>query len=273
MNPFHRRLTTDIPMIEAATLEWMLSADLDVRSAEHPALANFRKQVQPQMELRGDTAIIPIHGVLARRPDPFEQAFLGVEDSVAIYNLVTAAIANPDVHGLLLHLDSPGGMHTGGPEIADAIWNSPKPVVAFGDGAMASLAYLIGSQADEIVTTTSTVVGSIGSFIAVPDFSRLFEANGVKMNVVRNDAGKFKGIGVHGAAVTEEQLAYLKDRAEASFQVFRKAVQRARPQVPADAMQGQWFSGAEGRKLGLVDRIGDMNFALSVLRSHIRRTK
>jgi len=210
------------------------------------------------MDVKNGIATIPVFGVLARRPDPLEQAFLGIEDSAAIYDLVTQAIADPEINGLLLHIDSPGGMHTGGPEIAEAIARSPKPVVAFSDGAMASLAYLIGSQADEIVTTSSAAVGSIGSFITVPDFSRLYEAAGVKMNVVRNEAGKFKGIGVKGTAVTEDQLAFLKDRAESAFRVFEKFVKTARPSVPTEAMQGQWFTGAEGKKLGLVDRLGDL---------------
>jgi len=50
-------------------------------------------------------------------------------------------------------------------------------------------------------------------------------------------------------------------------------VTSARPLVHPEAMQGQTYRGSEAKNVGLVDRIGDENFALSCLRTAFRRSR
>jgi len=221
--------------------------------------------------LSDGVAIIPVEGTLARRPDVIE-LFYGVEDTSNILDLVETAERNPEVKGALLDMDSPGGFITGGPEVADAVrrLDKTKPVVAWSGGMMASLAYWIGSQAGSVVASRSAIVGSIGAFSAHFDYTKFLESLGIKVEIFKNSEGTFKAAGAFGTALTDEQRNHIQGRIQASFAEFKRAVTSARAGVHDEAMRGQTFSGAEAKRLGLVDRIGDRHYALSVLRSAIR---
>ncbi len=272
MKPFLHRLCTDVPLIAEGALLAMLHDRIEPQAAEHPFYKQLREKLRPQMTVGEDgTAIIPVEGSLARKPDVIE-LFYGVEDTSNILDMVESAGRNPEVRGALLDMDSPGGFMTGGPEVADAVrrLNKAKPVVAWTGGTMASLAYWIGSQAGAVVASRSAIVGSIGAFGAHFDYTKFLESLGVKVEIFKNSEGTFKAAGAFGTALTDEQRSHIQGRIQASFGEFRRAVTSARPGIQDEAMRGQTFSGGDAKKLGLVDRIGDRNYALSVLRSAIR---
>jgi signal peptide peptidase SppA len=268
------RLCSDVPFLsEGALLAAMMNGQTpEQQAAEHPGMRMMRDRLKPQAEIKGNVAILPIEGVLARKPDPWEMAFYGVEDSGAVLDMVEAATYNKEVEGILLDIDSPGGFLTGGPEVADAVKAASKikPVVAWSGGSMASLAYWIGAQASELIASRSAVVGSIGVYMALTDYSKLFEAAGVKIEVFKNKEATFKAAGLPGTALSEDQRSHFQERIQASFSEFKRAVKSARPDASDDSMRGQTFTGKEGRAAGLVDRIGDRAFALGVLRQAIK---
>lgn len=276
------RLLTDAPLIEAGAFSALLHnfesafAFPEQQLAEPPIFKAVREKLRPQMAVRQDgIAIIPVEGVLARKPDVFE-LFYGVEDSSNILEMVETAHRDPNVKGVLLNVDSPGGFLTGGPEIADAVraTNKIKPVVSWVGGTMASLAYYIGSQASQVIASRSAQVGSIGVFTTHVDYTKHLETAGVKVEVIKNKEADFKAAGIMGTALTDEQRSYIQQRIQSSFWDFKNAVKRSRPQLDNDnSMRGQVLSGAEAKSAGLVDRLGDINFAVSVLHAEIRSRK
>jgi signal peptide peptidase SppA len=266
------RLFTDAPFMADGALAALLQTYHDFAMAEHPFLKDMRERAKPAMQMLSDgVAILPIRGVLARNPDPFEQLFGGVEDTSAVLSMVDGAAKNPNVKGMLLDFDSPGGFHTGGPEVADAIRFAGKPTVAFSAGQCCSLAYWMGSQAGQIVASKSAQIGSIGAYTTFLDVSRMLEAMGAKLEVFKNKEGAFKAAGLPGTALTDEQRGFLQNQVQSLFNDFRSQVRSARPHVAEDAMRGQSFTGAEAKRVGLVDRVGDMNFALSCLRDAMKK--
>lgn len=272
-----QRLLTDAPLFIDGSLQALLvhsfpAGSDDFQAAEHPALKRLRDATAPQVELRNGIAIVPVEGALARKPDVFELAYGGIEDSQRVLDMVEGAASNAEVSGILLNIDSPGGFLTGGPEIADAVKYAGKlkPVVAWTGGMMASLAYWIGSQAGTVIASRSAIVGSIGVYTALYDYSKYLEALGVKVEVIKNKEAAFKAIGMVGTSLNDEQRSHLQERIQASFSEFRRTVKSARPGVADESMRGQVFTGMEAKNAALVDRVGDMNFALSVLRSEIR---
>jgi signal peptide peptidase SppA len=268
-NAILRRFACDVPLLAAGAITSLLPSVSVPQAAEHPTLKRLREIISPKAEVRNGIAIVPIEGVLAYRPDPFEMVFYGIEDSAALLDSFEQAAANPEVEGILLNINSPGGFMTGGPEIADAVKrvDKSKPVVARIGGIGASLAYWIASQAETIVASRSAVVGSIGAFTTFVDYSQMLAAAGIKVEVIRNQEGKFKAVGVSGTSLNDEQRSHLQDRVQASFAEFLRAVKSARPQIQPDKMQGQTFTGTEAKVAGLVDKIGDLNFAMSVVRA------
>lgn len=289
MNSFLTRLLIDVPLLMPETIVgWVTPspareasaaafgrelASVIIRGAEHPGLAMLRDKLAPKPTLTEDgIAILPIKGLLAHSPDVFDMLFDGVEDSGAVGKMIESAASNSDVKGVLLAIDSPGGMVTGGYEVADSVRSCAgrKPVVAHTGGLMCSLAYLIGSQADEVIATRGATVGSIGVIASWPDITGYLEKLGVKMEVFTNAEGKFKGAGTPGKPLTEAQREDMQARMDAIFADFRDTVRSKRPNVPDSAMRGQVMRGQEAKNASLIDRIGSQDFALSAVRQKAR---
>jgi signal peptide peptidase SppA len=272
--PLYLRFFTDVAFMTPSAAAAILKA-AEIKNAEHPFFAKVKGQMKPQTKMTEDgIAIIPVEGVLARKPSVFEM-FDGVEDTSVLQELFDAAASDPQVKGIMLTIDSPGGFMTGGPELADSIRRTDervKPVHAWTGGAMASLAYWIGSQAGMITATRSAQVGSIGAYTAIPDYSKLFEAHGVKMEVFKNKEAKYKAAGVAGTSLTEDHRQNIQERIQSSFNEFRRAVSNKRPNAPAEAFQGQSMSGKEAQKTGLVDAVGDFAGAMKMLRRTINKS-
>ena len=74
-------------------------------------------------------------------------------------------------------------------------------------------------------------------------------------------AGPFKRGGMRGAETTADHAAEFARQAQRTFDLFRADVLKVRDNVPATAMQGQVFDGAEAKRSGLVDAPGDLNYA------------
>lgn len=269
-----RRLLTDVPFLaDGALASLFAQPDLqDMQAAEHPVFRSMRESLKPQVTRVGSLAVLPINGVLARNPHPLEMVWYDMEDTAVVLSMVEAAGRDEEVKGILLEIDSPGGFLTGGPEIGDAVRRikAYKPVVAWSGGMMASLAYWIGSQASEVISSRSAVVGSIGVYASLYDVSKRFEDMGIKVELFKNQEASLKAIGVPGTTLTDAQRSHLQGSVQASFAEFRQAILSARDGIPEDAMRGQTFYGSDAQKVNLVDRVGDKAFALSVLKSLVR---
>lgn len=255
-------------MIEPGALSAIIATFAHPQMSEHPAKAQLREKLKPQVAVDRGVAVLPIYGTLARRPDPFEMAFFDVEDSSLILDAFESAASNREANAIVLDIDSPGGFISGGPEIADAVnrTSKRKPVVAWSGGMMASLAYWIGSQATQVVASRSATVGSVGAFATFVDYSRFLANAGIEVEVFRNKQGTFKGAGVMGTSLTDQHREQIQARIESSFAEFKNDIKRKRP-IHDDSMRGQTFSGSEAKQVGMVDRIGDLSFAKAVARS------
>src|SRR5690606_39031339 len=203
---------------------------------------------------------LEINGVLAYRPDLGELIFDGFEDSAEVLAGFRRLETEPEAKAIVLNVNSPGGFSVGGAEIADAIRASSKPTVAWTGGMMCSLTYWIGSQAQAGVSGRSAMVGRIGAYVSVIDFSRMRANECIEVKVFTNEEGTFKAAGMPGAEVTADHAAEFTRQAQRTFDLFRTDVLRASDNVPASAMQGQVFDGAEAKRSGLVDALGDLNY-------------
>jgi signal peptide peptidase SppA len=164
------------------------------------------------------------------------------------------AESRDDVKAVLLDIDSPGGMVTGTPELADQIEACDKPVFAWSDGLMASAAYWLGVSADQVYTSSTAEVGSIGVYLPWRDSSKMMEDRGIKTEVFR--AGKFKGMGYPGTSLNDEQRALLQAEVDDIYDLFASHVQRNRlGRVNKETMQGQTFRGKNAIKHSLIDGV------------------
>jgi ClpP class serine protease len=126
--------------------------------------------------------------------------------------------------------------------------------VAFTDTEAASAAYWIGSAADRFVATPSATVGSVGVYMAIPDYSKAFEMEGVRMDVIKS--GTLKGAGIPGTSLTDAQRADLQAQVEEIHADFKASVLGKRSMVADEDMEGQVFSGRTAARKGLVTGLG-----------------
>ena len=198
--------------------------------------------------------VIPVVGVIGKSLSPLEK-MMGAVDVNDLSEAVDAFAANPDVQKIALQVSSPGGTVTGVEELANKVRAIGKPTLAYTDSEMASAAYWIASAADRVVSSPSATVGSVGVYIAIPDYSAAAEMAGIKMVVIKS--GKFKGAGIEGTSLDEGQLANLQESVDTIHAEFKAAVNMKRKMVKAEAMEGQTFSGKQAAAQGLVTGLAD----------------
>jgi signal peptide peptidase SppA len=169
-------------------------------------------------------ATIPLTGILMKG-----KTSLGGTSTVMARREIRAAANDPDVAGILLRIDSPGGTVAGTNDLGMDIKAASrrKPVWAHADDLMASAAYWAASQATRITANVPDAqVGSIGTVLVIQDLSAAAEKQGIRTLVFRT--GHLKGIGSPGDKVTDEQAAHVQALVEAVQGSFDAAVQKGR---------------------------------------------
>jgi signal peptide peptidase SppA len=194
-------------------------------------------------------AVVPVKGVISKNISELE-SLCGCCDIHDVEEMLEECERDASITTIILDIDSCGGTSVGVPELANRIKNSSKKVISFTSNEACSAAYWIGSQASEFYATGSATVGSIGVYICFNDISKMFEMEGVKADVIR--AGKFKGAGIQGTSLDENQRKMLQDEVLDIHQDFKEAVKSVRSFVEDVSMEGQSFSGKRAAEAGLV---------------------
>jgi signal peptide peptidase SppA len=210
--------------------------------------------VAPKPYVVDGIGIIPVVGVIGKGLSPLEK-MMGAVDINDLSDQVDAMAADPAVEKIAFHVSSPGGTVTGVEELANKIRNLGKPTMAYTDSEMASAAYWISSASDKVTASPSSTVGSIGVYMAIPDYSEAAKMAGIKMVVIKS--GKFKGAGIEGTSLDEGQMGNLQEGVDTIHAEFKEAVNMKRKMVKAEAMEGQTFSGKQAAAQGLVTGLAD----------------
>lgn len=236
-----------------AIVEKHLSDDFDLDEGEE-GMDFFGNKIPAPYNVNG-VQVIPVYGTIAHKIGKMEKS-CGTVDNRDIKGWYKQALNDSNVKAVVFDVDSGGGFVTGVPELAQFIRNnkSVKPTVAFTDSLMASAAHYIAAGTDMIFATPSAEVGSIGVYSYYCDMSRLYEREGVKTELFSD--GKFKGMGIPGLSLTEEQRAYLQNSVETMGKEF-KSFMRVGRNIDDETMQGQTFSGREGKQVKLIDEVCD----------------
>lgn len=220
----------------------------------------------PLLSIEDGIASVAIEGPILRKPDIFARVFMGATDSEEIHNALREAGDRADVKAVFLDIDSPGGTVLGTPELGAAVasLNERKPVYAFSSGLMCSAAYWIASQARAIYATPSARVGSIGVVQAILDDSAALENRGLKVEVFA--VGKYKSIGAPGTPLTDDQRDHIQSNLAETARDFHAAVLSRGRAIPAEAMEGQTFSGKQAQRFNLAGMVPDRAEAMRRLR-------
>jgi signal peptide peptidase SppA len=218
------------------------------------------------LSVEDGVGVVAIEGPILRKPDLFARVFFGATSSEEIGAALREAGSRDDIKAVFLNIDSPGGTVAGTPELAGAVaaLDALKPVYAFSSGLMASAAYWVASQARAIYATPSAQVGSIGVVQAVIDNSTALDKAGIKVEVF--SVGKYKAMGAPGTPLTDDQRELINSNLAEIAGEFHAAVLAKGRSIPAEAMEGQTFSGKQAQRYNLAGMVPDRAEAMRRLR-------
>lgn len=175
-------------------------------------------------------------------------------------------VAKSGAKGVILSIDSPGGTTTGAERLYDAIRRlaAKKPTVAVVGDMAASGAYIAAISTDRIVAHGNSLVGSIGVLIQYPDFAKLLDTVGVKMDAVKSSPLKAEPSGYE--PTTPEVRAALASLVADSYEWFKGLVKQRRGMSDAELAavdDGRVFTGRQALGLKLIDEIGGEREAIA----------
>lgn len=227
---------------------------------KHDLSSDGKQKKRPESyDVVNGTAIISLVNIITKNLT-FWSFLFGGTSSVEVGEQVKSALSDPDIEGILLYIDSPGGTVDGTQELANLIYSSRgrKPIVAFSDGMMASAAYYIGSAADKIYISGDMVsVGSIGVVATHVDYSEWEKKLGIKSTEIY--AGKYKRITSQYQPLSEEGRENIQDRVDYMYSIFVDDVAKQRGVSPEAVLKnmadGKIFIGKQAIKAGLVDGV------------------
>lgn len=166
---------------------------------------------------------------------------------------------NPAVKGIVLRVDSPGGGAAASQEIYAALERvkKTKPLVASMGATAASGGLMVSMAAEKIFANPSTVTGSIGVRMDIPQLQGLLSKIGVGQETLVT--APYKDAASYTHPLTPEGRAYLESVLENMHEQFVAIVAKGR-NMPFDQAEklanGKIFTGQEAQKLGLVDEMG-----------------
>lgn len=170
------------------------------------------------------------------------------------------------VRAVVLRIDSPGGTVSG----ADQIWREVevlkarnKPVIASMAGIAASGGYYIAAPADAILAEPTTMTGSIGVLLELPELSGLLKKLGVEFQTLTT--GEWKDSGSLFRPLTDRERDRWKSVIDDAYQRFVRVVAQGRKLPRADVLalaDGKVYTADEAEALKLIDRVGYLDDAI-----------
>jgi len=236
-------------------------------------LANSRQG----SEVIDGVAVINLQGVMAKRMNLMTEISGGTSSQLAARDVETA-VNDPQVKGIILNIDSPGGTIDGTAELAQAIYaaRGSKPVLAYSDGMICSAAYWAASAAHGVYISGDTnPVGSIGVVAAHRDYSGAEAKAGIKTTEIT--AGQYKRVVSQYEPLSDAGRADLQSKVDYQYGVFVDSVARNRgvsvDTVLNDMADGRVFIGKQAITAGLVDGVSTMAGLIAAMQSSQEREK
>ena len=173
-----------------------------------------------------------------------------------------------DIKAVVIRVNSPGGSAYASEQIWREIMllKKEKPVVVSMGGLAASGGYYISCPANKIYAESTTLTGSIGIFGMIPDASELVtDKLGLRFDGVKTN--KMSDFGANmGRPFNEAECTMLQSMVENGYDLFTRRVAEGRS-LSQDSVkvigEGRVWTGQQGLKIGLVDKIGNLEDAIS----------
>ncbi len=171
------------------------------------------------------------------------------------------------ISAVVLRINSPGGSALA----SDIIWREiellkkVKPVVVSMGNYAASGGYYIACNADSIFANANTITGSIGVFSVVPNFGNFMKNKlGVTYDGVKTST--YADMPTTTRALNATEQKFMQAGVDSIYFAFKSRVANGRKKSVEyidSIAQGRVWTGTDALKVGLVDRIGNLEDAIA----------
>ena len=207
----------------------------------------------------GEIALVRIQGMLM--------------DSQNIVRQLSNYRHNPNVRGIVLRIDSPGGAVAPAQEIYNEIMQlkaDHKTVYASMGTVAASGGYYIACAANYVLANPGTLTGSIAAVMAFSNIEELTNKIGVKPIIIKS--GKYKDVGSPLRGMKPEERKLLQSVVDDVHQQFVQAVAKGRGLPVSEVNEiadGRIMTGQQALTLKLVDEMGGLEKTIELLAKKI----
>jgi protease IV len=220
--------------------------------------------------------LVDIDGVIGGGPST--DAFFGGEEIsmiARVREVLDRARNDQAVKGLLVRIDSPGGTVTESEQLYTEILRFKQergiPVVAQLLGTAASGGYYVAMAADEVQAHSTTVTGSIGVIFSSVNVVGLMDKLGIEDQTITG--GLYKDVGSPFRRLNAEERGQIQSIVDDLHSRFRDVVELGRPGLSSDDIlrlaDGRIYSAPQALENGLVDRVGTLEDAVTLLEARI----
>ncbi len=175
-----------------------------------------------------------------------------------------------NIKGILIHVDSPGGVVGPSQEIYSELLKVrnelQKPVVVSSGAVVASGAYYVALAADQIVTNPGTLMGSIGVIMEFANLKGLYDWAKIQRYTIKTGALKDAGADYKEmTSIEKEYFQSVLNRVQVQFESAVEANRSLDKYVIDKYADGRVFTGETAVKIGFADQLGTQSDALSIV--------
>ena len=263
VSPVHSVMISDLQQMSKADIATEHEKAM-ARRGETCAAFGFDNRAQNKPFAFADgIAFIPVTGTLVNR---FGGSYGYITGYNAIRRQLNQAMADDDVKGIVLDVNSNGGEAAGCFELADEIreMRAAKPIMAVVDSNCYSAAYAIASAASQIVVTPSGGAGSIGVVAMHVNMGKMLSDFGIDITFIK--FGDHKVDGNPFEALSDDVKKSIQASVDKTGERFVSLVATNRS-MDADkvrATQARVYQAEEALGLGLIDKIATPSQAVKL---------
>ena len=190
-----------------------------------------------------------------------------IKDSSPVVDQLVKYSKDDSIKAVVLRIDSPGGGVVPSQEIYKTVLalKKKKHVVVSMGSVATSGGYYVACAADKIVANPGTITGSIGVIVHFSNVEELLKKIGLKPSIVKS--GRYKDIGSPLREMTRDEKRLIQEVVDDIYDQFLEAVSLNRKiskEKAASIAEGKIFTGRQALKMGLVDFLGDKEYAINL---------
>lgn len=182
-------------------------------------------------------------------------------DTAWLERKLFAAINNPQIAGIVLYINGPGGMVSRLDVAAETIATSPKPIATYVAGTMASAHFWLGTAAHRtFIASPLCEVGSVGVMVTYTSYKDYFKKAGIDYREIYPDTADLKNEESRAIEDNNDEEP-IKQKLEILHRAFCNDVSRhigVAYDVKDPLFRGKLFTGDVAVANGYIDQFGTL---------------